>query len=242
MYSNGALQLCPNSSELDCFASEISAEMTKRESLELAAAILPVFYPKGGMFFLEGQPITGFFFLRAGRAKESMVSNNGRTAIVRVAGPGDILGLSAVLAGTVHESSAETLEPTHADFLRRAPFLHVLKTSSQLAQIVASQLSRNCKEAYDSIRCLGLSASVPERVARLILYWSERPMANGNPHTVGTRIRVTLTHEEISQFIGSTRETTSRVLAGLRQKKWITTQGSIWTIINKDALRRLAAV
>ncbi len=240
MHSNGALQLRGNSLELDCFAGEISAGLTKWDSMELES--FPVFYPKGGMFFLEGQSAAGVFLVRSGRAKESMISHNGKTTIVRVVGPGDILGLSAVLAGTVHESSVETLEPTHADFMRKAPFLRGLKTSSRLFQIVASQLNRNCKKAYDSIRCLGLSASVPERVARLILQWAERPLTNGSPHSSGTRIRVTLTHEEISQFIGSTRETTSRVLAGLRQKKLITTKGSIWTIINEGALRRLAAV
>jgi CRP-like cAMP-binding protein len=56
---------------------------------------------------------------------------------LRPDGPGDILGLSAVLADTVHESSAETLQATRADFVRKGPFLHVLKTSGQLTHMVA---------------------------------------------------------------------------------------------------------
>lgn len=58
----------------------------------------------------------------------------------------------------------------------------------------------------------------------------------------GVRIRVTLTHEEISQFIGSTRETTSRTLGEFREKKWITVNGSVWTITNERAIRHLAAL
>jgi CRP-like cAMP-binding protein len=108
--------------------------------------------------------------------------------------------------------------------------------------MVASQLVRNCEEAYAAIRYLGVSGSVSEKLARLLLHWAEYPLANQSRATAGVRIRVTLTHEEISQFVGSTRETTSRVLAELREKKWITTNGSIWTITNKDALRRLAAL
>ena len=242
MHFSGALQLRGNSLADDYFGSDISAGLAKRDSIELAAGILPVFYPKGGMFFLEGQSATGVFLLRTGRVKESMVSKKGKTAIVRVVGPGVILGLSAVLTGAPHDSTAETLEPTHADFVRKAPFLHLLKTSGQLGQMVASQLSRNCKEAYTAIRCLGLSGSVAERLARLLLQWAECPLPNQNGDTGKLRFRVTLTHEEISQFVGSTRETMSRILGQLREKKWITTNGSIWTIANEAAIRRLAAV
>jgi CRP/FNR family transcriptional regulator, cyclic AMP receptor protein len=241
MHSSAALQLRRTLLDGDLVESYERAGLARREYIELAAGILPVFYPKGGMFFMEGQSATGVFLLRSGRAKESMVSNKGRTAIVRVAGPGVILGLSAVLADLPHESTAETLEPSHADFVRKGPFLHLLKTSVHLSQIVATQLSNNCKEAYAAIRCLGLSGSVPERLARLLLQWAECPLPNQNGDRA-KRFRVTLTHEEISQFVGSTRETMSRILGGFRDKKWITMNGSIWTINNESAIRRLAAV
>jgi CRP/FNR family transcriptional regulator len=222
--------------------SNISAGLAKRRTVKLAAGILPVFYPKGGIFFLEGQSATGVFLLRTGLAKESMVSNKGKTVIVRVVGPGTILGLSAVLTGVSHESTIETLEPVQADFFEKAPFLHLLKTSSQLSQMVSSQLIRNCKEAYASLRCLGVPGSVSERLARLLLHWAECPLPNQKQDTLGIRIRVTLTHEEIGQSVGSTRETVSRLLGELRKERWITTNGTTWTITNKDAIRRLAAV
>lgn len=241
MHSNGALQLRGNLLVSDGFENGMSTGLAKRDSAELAAGILPVFYPKGGIFFLEGQSATGVFLLRTGRAKESMSSDKGKTAIVRIVGPGVILGLSAVMTGAAYESTVETLEPTHADFVWKAHFLRLLKTSGQLAQMVAGQLSRNCKEAYASIRCLGVSGSVPERLARLILQWAECPLPNQN-RDVGVKIRVTLTHEEISQFVGSTRETMSRVLGEFREKHWITMKGNTWTLTNKDAIRRLAAV
>jgi CRP/FNR family cyclic AMP-dependent transcriptional regulator len=243
MHFKGALQLRQNSLAGKHLEGDISAKLARLDSSELAAGILPVFYPKGGMFFLEGQPATGVFLLRAGRVKESMASNTGKTAIVRVSGPGVILGLSAVLTGTPHECTVETLEATHADFVRKAPFLHLLKTSGQLGQIVANQLSGNCKEAYTAIRCLGISGSVTERLARLLLQWAEKcPLENQNRDRAGVRIRVTLTHEEISQFVGSTRETTSRILGRFREKEWLSINGSIWTLANESALRRLAAV
>ena len=102
-----------------------------------------MFFPKGGMFFLEGQFAAGVFLLRRGTAKESMVSSTGRIAIIRVVGPGAILGVAAVLTGTPHDYTVEALEPCHADFLAKTQFLDLLKTSSHLGKTVADQLNRD---------------------------------------------------------------------------------------------------
>jgi CRP/FNR family transcriptional regulator len=107
---------------------------------------------------------------------------------------------------------------------------------------VASQLGRDCKEAYASVRCLGLSSSASERLARLVLHWAECPLANPDKDPAKVRIRVILTHEEIGQSMGTTRETISRTLREFREKQWITTNGSVWTITNEDAIRRVAAL
>jgi CRP/FNR family transcriptional regulator, cyclic AMP receptor protein len=217
-----------------------SEALIKRYTLPLAEKVFPAFYPKGGVVFLEGQPAAGVFFLRTGRVKESVLSYAGKAAIVRVVGPGVILGLSAVLAGTSYESSAETLEPAQAEFLWRGSFLHQLKTSAKLDQIVVNQLSRNCKEVYDSVRCLGLSGTASERLARVLLQWAECPLENKDRDPLKVQIQVVLTQEEIGQTIGMTRETTSRTLREFRNNEWITTKGHVWTIHDEDALRRAA--
>jgi CRP/FNR family transcriptional regulator len=239
---SSSLQLRRNPLNLDWLEGDRSAALAESHASELATEFLPVFYPKGGVFFLEGQTAAGVFFLRSGSAKESMVSSAGKTAIVRVVGPGEILGLAAVLTSAPHGCAIETLEPTHADYLPKTVFLHLLKISHELSQMVASQLIRNCREAYAGIRCLGVSGSVPEKLARLLLQWAECPLSNKNQNGEGVRIRVTMTHEEIGQCVGSTRETMTRILGDLRKKKWITTKGDIWTISDEEALRQLAAV
>ena len=241
MHFSNALQLRSGSLDTDFVENAISTGLSRRDSVELAAGILPVFYPKGGMFFLEGQPATGVFLLRTGRVKESVASNRGKTAIVRIIGPGEILGLSAVLTDGAHESTVETLEPSYADFVRKARFLRLLRNSGPLSQMVACQLSRDCKEAYAALRFHGVSGSVPERLARLLLHWAECPLPNQPRSAAGLRIRITLTHEEIGQAVGTTRETMSRVLGEFREKKWIAMNGSTWTITNEGAIRRLAA-
>ena len=85
------------------------------------------------------------------------------------------------------------------------------------------------------IRSLGLSHSVSEKLARLLLEWS----TDGDPTSEGIRIKVALTHEEIAQLIGTSRETVTRVLGEFREKKVAQLRGSTLVIQDKAALERL---
>jgi len=242
MPAKGALQLRRTPPDGEWLGGETRKVLAKQDVMEMEAGSHPVFFPKGGMFFLEGQFAAGVFLLHRGTAKESMVSSTGRIAIIRVVGPGVILGLSAVLGGTPHESTVEALEPCRTDFLAIPLFLDLLKTSGHLGKTVVDQLNRDLKDAYASVRCLGLSGSVSGRLARLILHWAEYPMVSEDKKAAKIRIRVILTREEIGQSIGTTRETASRMLGEFQEKRWITMNGSVWTITNQDAIQSEAAL
>jgi CRP/FNR family cyclic AMP-dependent transcriptional regulator len=241
MQSSHSLQLCGDAASIGHF-HDITLGLTQRERAEIEAGILPVYYPKGGMFFLEGQPALGVFLLRSGRAKKSISSSHGKSTIVTVAKTGDILGLAAVLTGVDHDHSVETLEPTHADYLSKAHLLSLMKISGVFSLMVTRQLSRNCMEAYSAIRFRSTSESVSERIARLLLQWAEDPMEEIQSTSLEVKIFVTYTHEEIGQFVGSSRETTTRTMGVFQRKKWIDVKGSVWTIKNINAIRRLASV
>ena len=196
-------------------------------------------YPKGAMLCLEGQPPRGVFVLCTGRAKLSTTSAEGKTIILRIAEPGEVLGLTAIIAGTPYEATVETLEPTQANFISQADFTRFINQHSEVGMKVAHQLTHNCKCAYDEIRSLGLSNSVPEKIARLLLKWCEHPLSLPNKKVGEVAIRVTLTQEEIAQFAGTSRETVSRVLAEFKKKGWLRIRGATWFITNKTALEKL---
>jgi CRP/FNR family transcriptional regulator len=196
-------------------------------------------YPKGALLCLEGQAPRGVFVLCTGRAKLSTTSSEGKSIILRIAEPGEVLGLTAAVSGTPYEATVETLEPSQANFISQGDFVRFLQEYPDVGLRVAKQLTHNCKCAYGEIRSLGLSNSVPEKLAKLILQWAERPLdfPGRRPHE--TAIRVTLTQEEIAQFIGTSRETVSRVLTGFRRRGWIRVKGATWTILNRAALEGL---
>ncbi|HKD81094.1 MAG TPA: Crp/Fnr family transcriptional regulator [Candidatus Angelobacter sp.] len=192
-------------------------------------------YPKGALLCLEGQPPRGVFVLCTGRAKLSTTSSEGKTIILRIAEPGEVLGLTAAVSNTPYEASIETLEPSQANFISQSDFAHFLQEHPDVGMRVAKQLTHNCKCAYEEIRALGLTNSVREKLAKLILQWAERPLELPGRTSNETPMRVTLTQEEIAQLIGSSRETVSRELSHFRKKGWLRMKGATWTILNRKA-------
>ena len=180
-------------------------------------------YPKGSVLFVEGEAPRGVFVLCGGRVKLTTSSSEGRTLIVKVAEPGEVLGASATILGRSYELSAETIEPSQLNFIRREDFLRLLTAHTEVCLHTAQQLSEKYHAAQREIRSLGLSQTTGEKLARLVLDWCE---SGGDETPRGIRLQVLLTHEEIAQMIGTTRETVTRLLSDWRRKKMIEIKGS----------------
>jgi CRP/FNR family transcriptional regulator, cyclic AMP receptor protein len=131
------------------------------------------------------------------------------------------------------------MEPSQANFISQSDFVQFLQQYPDVGLRVAKQLTHNCKCAYSEIRSLGLSSSVPEKLAKLILQWGERPLELVVKKPDEIAIRVTLTQEEIAQLTGTSRETVSRVLGGFRRKGWLRIKGATWTIVNRHAFEKM---
>jgi len=192
-------------------------------------------YPQGAVLFVEGQAPRGLYMICGGRVKLSTTSRDGKTLILRIAQAGEVLGLHATVSGKPYELTAEALQPCQLDFIRRDDFLRFLQHHSDACLNAAQHLSKNCQSAYEMIRSLGLSHSVAEKLVRLLLEWS----SDGDVVKEGIRIKVSLTHEEIAQLIGTSRETVTRVLGEFRQKKLAQLRGSTLVILDKPALERM---
>ena len=246
MHSSNMLQNETSSNPIS-FCGDRPVALFRRSKANSTPWALPVSHSRGGKFFLEGEPASGVYILRSGGAKESLLSRSGKAVIVRLLAPGSIPGLAAVLTGEAYHSTVEALSPCHADYVKKADFIRLLSASPRMSAMVVRQLSRDCKQSYSAIRYLGAAGYTAERVAGLLLQWaSENPLLNlvGEPGTArscqGVSFRMALTQEELGQSVGTTRETAARILAEFRQKKWITTKGSVWTLTNAYALRDLA--
>jgi len=193
-------------------------------------------YPQGAVLFVEGQLPRGIFVLFKGSVKLSINSPSGRTVIVKLAEPGEVLGLSATISGKPYEVTAETLDPCQVNFVKRDDFLHFLKDDVEACFKVAEQLSEKYHNACKEAGSLGLPHSAAEKLAKLLLEWTSK---NGDTPKE-PRLKLRLTHEEIAQMIGTSRETVTRLFADMRKRQILQSKGSTLVIRNTAALRELA--
>ena len=210
-------------------------DLPKGSLEELQKAKYASTYPQGAVLFVEGQAPRGVYIVCSGRVKLSTTSREGKTLILRIAQAGEVLGLHATVSGKPYELTGETLQPCQLDFVRRDDFLRFLQHHGDACLNAAQHLSQNCQNAYEMIRSLGLSHSVGEKLARLLLEWA----SDGETTKEGVRIKISLTHEEIAQLIGTSRETVTRVLSEFREKKYAQLRGSTLMIMNRPGLEKL---
>jgi CRP/FNR family transcriptional regulator, cyclic AMP receptor protein len=193
-------------------------------------------YPRGALLFVEGQPPRGVYVLCSGRVKLSATSRDARVIITRIARGGEILGLCAALSGGPYEVTAETLEPCQVNFVRRADFLRLLSAHPEAGLRAAEQLGRNYSAALGQVRTLGLSHSAAAKLARFLL-----EVGDASGAAQADRLRLALTHEEIGQLIGASRETVTRLFSVFKHENLIRVKGTTLLLDDRPALETLAA-
>ena len=123
-------------------------------------------YPRNTILFAEGKPVRGVYLLCDGRAKLSTCSELGRRLMLRVAGPGEVLGLGAALSNTPYEVTAELLDVSQIVFIRRKELMKFLREHPEVCMQVVRMLSQDLHDAYERVRSIGL---VHGRRPRLII-------------------------------------------------------------------------
>ncbi len=195
-------------------------------------------YPAGAVLFIERQTARGAYVLCEGEVKLSISSSEGKKLILRITKPGEVLGLVSALSGSPHEVTAETLRPCQVAFIPRDLFLRFMAKHPEAYPLVTGQLGSQYQVACEQLRNLGLSASAPEKLAKLLLDFA----VSGQQTKQGTRVKLPLTHEEIAEFIGTTRETVTRTLSEFKSQHLVELHGSTLVIEDREALEEFVTV
>jgi CRP/FNR family cyclic AMP-dependent transcriptional regulator len=228
-----AISGCTNQSRMD---GEFFNKLSPLALKDLGAMAFASSYPAGMILFSEKDEAPGVYIILEGEVKLSMNSSDGRRLILRIAKKGDILGLASALSGKPCEMTAETLYPAKIAPIVRKDFLNFLSRHPEVYQTVTEELSRDYTMACEQLRTVGLSNSAPEKLARLLLEWSEQ----GKTTDGAVHFRFPLTHGEIGEFIGASRETVTRTLSVFKSRHLVAFNGSMLTIPSKTALEDYA--
>lgn len=189
-------------------------------------------YARGEVLFVEGQTPRGVYVLCRGRVKLYTCSDEARVLITNITGPGDVLGLSAVVSGKPYEVSAETLGACRVTFVRREHFLRILSEHAGASMHATRQLSCDYRTVHRQASLLGLSNSAAGKLASALL--EHRALGGGEG------AELALTHEEIAQLIGASRETVTRLLNEFKRRKIVEVSGATLRVRDRLALEALA--
>lgn len=192
--------------------------------------------PAGAILFVEGQAPRGMFMVCSGRVNLSTTSREGKILILKTANAGEALGLSATISGMGYEATAETATPCQVSFVDRKHYLELMQQHSEIGLHTSQCLSREFRSAYHDIHDLILTRSSSGKLARLLLSQC-RKQESEDSNSCAT---IPMTHEEMAQRIGASRETVTRLLSNLRKKRLIRLDGPTLVIRDRSALEALA--
>jgi CRP/FNR family cyclic AMP-dependent transcriptional regulator len=233
-----AIEQTPTSTCENCNLKQngFLCQLTPAAAKEFDAIKLSSRYPAGSILFMENEPARGVFLVCSGKVKLSVSSKGGKTLILQMAKPGELIGLSASMSGVPYEVTAEILYPSQVVFIRREDFLRFVHRFPEVYEAVTRQLNLQYGRACEQLRTIGLSTTAHEKLARLFLHWSSDEK---QPAEAG-QIRVPLTHEQIASCLGSTRETITRTLNDFKHKHLVTLRGTTVMIPDRSALMAIS--
>lgn len=193
-------------------------------------------YSRGEKLFAEDEMPQSVFIVRSGRVKISVSSREGKTMILKVAEAGRVLGLSAAMSGSQHESTAEALEPCVVTAIAVRDFLRLLSRHPEAAMEATRWVLNEYQAVFNDVCRLALPATVAGRLANLLLDWRKKSQGQ-----ITARYTMVLTHEEIASMTGTSRETVTRVLRQFQREKLISIKGASLTVLQPQALEQLSA-
>ena len=195
-------------------------------------------YKKGQVVFYEGNQPFGVYCIFAGRVKVYKSGIDGRQQIVRIAGPGDMIGYRSLFAEEPYQGTAEALEDTEICCIDKNAFFPTLSKNPKLSLAIIKKLSQELRSAEDLATSIA-QKSVRERMAELLLMMKQ---SYGKKTKNGILIDLQLSREEIAEMIGVTQETAIRLLSEFKKDGYIEVKDRDITILNPQALIETAKI
>lgn len=203
--------------------------------LELATSTISL--PTQARLFTQGEEAHCLYLICSGYLKLTTGCAGDRQMIVRVAGPGSVLGLYAVLAHGLYEVSAESLTSAQLRPVERDRFLGFLRNHKEAQMRAVQCICQEYRFALQDACRIALSETVATRLGRLLMELA---------HQIGEHqesgefcFPLLLTHEEMASMTCTTRETVTRTLGQFRKEGWISIEDSLVTIHRPERLQAL---
>ena len=186
------------------------------------------------VIFLAGDPCGGLYIIRTGRVKLLRSSRAGKEQILKILGPGDLLGFEVFYNGLNYANTAVAMDCAELCYIGKEDFFKILEVQPAVSRQLIVSMAMELKLAYERIGDLGLF-NAKEKLARLLhTLASEYGVAEDG----GVRLHLTLSRLEIAELLGIAQETSIRLLKSFREEGVIEIRRKDIFIKSLESLRR----
>ena len=225
----------PSPSNLDSLP--LFACLSENDRRELAAHAIEVPIQKGQFIFREGDAADWFHIVKQGNVKCVKSSPEGREVTLKVLMPGDLFCCEAsAFSGEGHPGCAQSMGEGTIIKIHRKVMLDVIQRNPEAAVNIINYLSLRLRESQDNAKAFALDRA-EQRVAAILVNLTQR---SGIQEANGIRIGVRLTHQDLADMAGLTKETTSRILSRFKKDQLISGTGKKLVIHDLTRLQRMA--
>ncbi len=187
------------------------------------------------VIYLPGDPGNSVYFVNGGRVKISRVTRDGKELTLAYRGPGEIFGELCLVDGGPRQEMAEAMENALITELPLEEFSRILSTQAAMGLQLVKILCERLRDLESKVEDL-VYRDVNAKLAELLLQFGKD---YGVDDARGTLVAVKVTHQEMANLIGSTRETVSLTLSQFKRKQLITTEGRKIILTSLEGLKAL---
>ncbi len=199
------------------------------ETLEsIASLLIERRFPKHKTIVEEGAPGDYMYIISEGRVKVTKLSGDGREKILELLDVGDFFGEMSLFDDAPRSASVKAMSDVRIMALARNDFLRLLSSSPGLALSVIQELTRRLRQVDEQASSLSFQR-VKERTMGLLV----RLAKEASSHE-GRRKTPVLTHQQIADMIGTSRETVTRAVKGLKDEGWLEQEGKHYLVPAED--------
>ncbi|MFQ5699595.1 MAG: Crp/Fnr family transcriptional regulator [Myxococcota bacterium] len=192
---------------------------------EICELLIERKFPKNATIFEEGASGEYMYLIQSGQVKVTKMSEDGREKIVEMFEDGDFFGEMALMERAPRSAAVKTTRPSVLLALSRSAFLSLMRENPELPLEIIRELSHRLRETTSEVRAL-LFERVEERTRGVL-----RRLATVDPDAPGRRITPPITHQELAERVGTSRETVTRVLKELRESGWLEQDGKRYRVL-----------
>ena len=202
----------------------IFSDLKEKDLEKLRDSTRKIKYGHGEIIFQEGAPAFGFYLIFEGMVKLVKRSMRAKSQILKIVGPGEILGETTLFDKGSHNAYAKTLEPVVVGFIERGDFFYFLERHPKTILRLYERLSEELKAFQNKLAERSYSSS-KERLARLILYLGKSG--------------VELSRAELAEMAGVSSKTAIRTLSELESRGIISIESRKIKILREDYLLKI---